>query len=104
MVLALGWKPPRLVVNLNSDGDFVAELISDSGDFPTGSQIELRFIVTGAVPIVWPAYVVGPSARWDVSKEDVAIVLDADPVAAKLHYGNGASDIVWYRGDERDLT
>jgi len=102
--IALGWKPPKLVVNLNADGDFIAELVSDVGDFPDETVIELRFNLVGSVPIVWPATIVGDSARWNVDKVDVAVVLAADPISAKLHYGNATSDIVWYRGDDRDLT
>jgi len=102
--IALGWKPPRLIVNLNRDGDFIAELISDTGDFAVDTEIELRFNRVGAASIVWPATITGDSARWEVDKVDVAIVLDADPISAKLHYGNATSDIVWYRGDDRDLT
>ena len=102
--IALGWKPPKLTVYLNRDGDFVSELISDVGDFAVGTEIELRFIPAGAAPIVWPATVLGASARWNVPKEDVAEVLDADPIAVKLHYGNASNDLVWYRGDDNDLT
>jgi len=102
--IALGWKPPRLIVNLNRDGDFVAELVSDTGDFPVDTEIELRFNRVGGLPIVWPATIVGDSARWEVDKVDVAAVLDADPLSAKLHYGVGTLDIVWYRGDDNDLT
>lgn len=102
--IALGWKPPKLTVNLNSDGDFIAELISDTGDYPPDTEISLVFLPAGAPPIVWPATVSGASAQWEVPKVDVAVVLDADPISAKLHYGNGVRDIVWYRGDDRDLT
>ena len=105
MAIQLGWVPPSMEINLNRDGDFVAELISDLGDFAEGTTAALRFVIPGpTADIVWPATVVGPVIRWVVDKALVAAVLDAKPDLAKLDYATPDYELVWYRGIPHDLT
>jgi hypothetical protein len=92
-------------INLDRDSDFVAEVVSVTGDWPDGTGVEIRFDLPGVAPdIVWPATVDGASARWNVSKDDVADALDAEPKGVKMHYVTDINDLVWFKGASRDFT
>lgn len=101
MSVSLGWKPIPLTVVLARGGDFVASLELEGGEtWPDGTVIDLLFTVTQtSTPIVWSASIDSAVATWDVDATDVAEVLDAHALRARvrLTYSDG-TEIIWMAG------
>lgn len=95
MAVTLGLAPIPITVVLVSGSDFKCTLES-SEDWPDGFEIELRFSITAEEtdPIVWPATVDGALATWNVPADEVAAVLAARALHARVRYveaGGGAT-------------
>ena len=99
-MITLGWDAIKMTVQLSRDSDFIAALISDEGDWPDDTLIELRFSGEGMAPVAWPADIVGPRATWEMDKDDVAAILTAGATVAKLFY----NDMLWAKGVIRDSS
>jgi hypothetical protein len=79
-------------------------LVSDSGNYPPGTEIYLIFKVPNEDEVRWDAEIVGDAAMWFKTADEVAIMVDLEIDTAKLHYKVNGVDIVWYKGGIRDNT
>jgi hypothetical protein len=99
-VIALGFEPYEIQVNLARDSDFTATIRAASDPWPPGTSIELRFTVSeSSPPIVWEATIDGQDATWNVPAATVATVVNARARHARLLYGTDNGDTwLWGRG------
>jgi hypothetical protein len=89
--------PAVLTINLTRDADFIRLLEAvPPGEFPAGTQVELRFYDAGGTLLeTWGATVTTTEAMWNVDKAVVnALILDA-PDKCKMFYIDGTIDLLW---------
>lgn len=98
-MVAFGYKPFSLAVNLAADSDFIQMLVAFM-EWPGGTVIELRFFDdAGAQLGLWPATISGPQAMWDVPRAVVAAMIALDPREVRLFYIDVDDDeLLWGKG------
>ena len=103
-----GGLPVRASFTLSNDADFYQQVkTSDGSDFPATSILELRWLnAADEVIVTWSATVDGPIAVFREDKSDVADLLAAKPVQARLFYEDGAGgpELILAQGNIHDLS
>lgn len=103
--LTFGSAPLPGTMLLNQYGDFVTEIISNTGSWPDGVVIDFRFMPSNlSTWTIWPATINGPTASWDVAAADVATLLASGVSQYRLFYTANSIPVEWSRGQVVDVS
>jgi hypothetical protein len=90
---------------LSRYGDFVNEIISNTGAWPDTAELEYQFeAVNSSTVTTWPATITGALATWNVDKADVATLLASGVTEYRLIYTENDYDLDWFRGQIEDVS
>lgn len=103
--VSFGFVPIAGSMNLSRYGDFVAEIVSDTGTWPTDAAVEFRFQPANvSTPTVWEGVIDGAIATWNVDKVEVAALLDSGVTEYLLLYAQDDYDLEWSKGPVKDVS
>jgi hypothetical protein len=103
--VSFGFVPVQGTMYLSRYGDFVAEIVSDTGVWPDNAEVEFRFQPANTTTFtVWTGTVSGALATWNVDKVQVAALLDAGATEYLLMYTQDTYDLEWSKGPVKDVS
>lgn len=103
--ISFGFIPISGSMNLSRYGDFVAQIISNTGSWPDDSTVEFRFQPANVTTFtVWEGTIDGAIASWSVDKVEVAALLDSGVSEFLLIYAKDDYDLEWSKGPVKDVS
>src|SRR5690606_824541 len=108
VTINFGVLPVRCSFTLSRDADFYQTVTTSDGEnFPNDTTMSIKFYDDeDTVLATWTASITGNMATFHEDKEDVAEVLDDEPVQGRLHYQGGltAPELVLAQGAIHDVS